>query len=48
MSVNVGSVTFVSGTVENVVVAVGVASTSVSVQKLFPLPVSYSGFVVGI
>ncbi len=48
MSVNVGSVTFGSGTVENVGVTVGVASTSVSVQKLFTLPVSTSGFVVGI
>ncbi len=41
------SVIFVSGMVENVGVVVGVVSTSDSVQKLFPLPVSTSGFVAG-
>ena len=45
MSDNVGSVIFVSDMVENGGVAVGIASPSVSVQKLFPLPVSTSGFV---
>ncbi len=48
MSGNVGSVIFGSGMVENVGVAVGIASPSVSVQKLFPLPVSTSGFVADI
>ena len=48
MSDNVGSVIFGSGMVENVGVAVGIASKSVSVQKLFPLPVSTSGFVADI
>ena len=45
MSDNVGGVKFGSGMVENVGVAVGIASPTVSVQKLFPLPVSTSGFV---
>jgi hypothetical protein len=45
MSDNVGDVIFGSGMVEYVGVAVGIASKSVSVQKLFPLPVSTSGFV---
>ena len=40
----VGSVIFGSGIVENVGVAVGIASPSVSVQKLFPLPVSWPTF----
>ncbi len=48
MSGNVGSVIFGSGMVENVGVAVGIASPSVSVQTLFPLPVSTSGFVADI
>ncbi len=48
MSDNVGSVIFGSGLVEDVGVAVGIASSSVSVQKLFPLPVSTSGFVADI
>ncbi len=48
MSGNVGSVIFGSGMVEIVGVAVGIASPSVSVQKLFPLPVSSSGFVADI
>ena len=48
MSDNVGSVIIRSGVVENVGVAVGIASKSVSVQKLFPLPVSTSGFVADI
>ncbi len=51
MSDNVNSVIFWSGMVENVGVAVGIASPSVSdvsVQKLFPLPVSTSGFVADI
>ena len=41
----VGSVIFKSGVIENVGVAVEIASPSVSIQKLFPLPVSTSGFV---
>ena len=48
MSGNVGGVIFRSGIAENVGVAVGIASKSVSVQKLFPLPVSTSGFVADI
>ena len=48
MSDNVGNVIFGFGMVENVVVAVGIASKSVSVQKLFRLPVSTSGFVADI
>ena len=48
MSDNVGSVIFRSGMVENVGVAVGIASKSVSVQKLFLLPVSTSDFVTNI
>ena len=43
MSENVGSVVLGSGMVENVGVAVGIASKSVSVQKLFSLTVSTSG-----
>ncbi len=38
------NVIFWSGMVANVGVAVGIASPSVTVQKLFPLPVSTSGF----
>jgi len=48
MSGNVGSVIFGSGMVENVGGAVGIASPSVSVEKLLPLPVSTSGFVTDI
>ncbi len=48
MSGNVGSVIFWSGMVENVGVAIGIALPSIFVQKLFPLPVSTSGFVVDI
>ena len=48
MSDNVGSVVIGSGMVENVEVAVGIASKSVSVQKLIPLPVATSGFVADI
>ena len=44
MSENVDSVIFGSRLVENVGVAVGIASKSVSVQKLFPLPVSWPTF----
>ncbi len=44
MSGRVGSVISKSGMVGNVGVAVGIASPSVSFQKLFPLPVSTSGF----
>ena len=43
MSDNVGSVIFGSGMVGNVGVAVGMASPSAFVQKLFPLPVFTSG-----
>ncbi len=48
MSGRVGSVISKSGVVDNVGVAVEIASPSVSVQKLFPLPVSTSGFVADI
>ncbi len=48
MSGRVGNAKAKSGMVENVGVAVGIASPSVSVQKLFPLPVSTSGFMVDI
>ncbi len=41
ISDNVGSVTFGSGMVENAGIAVGVASTYVSVQNLFQLPVPW-------
>ncbi len=45
MSDNVGSVIFGSGIVENVGVAVGIASPTLSIQMLFPLPVSTSDSV---
>ena len=48
MSDNVGDVIFGSGMVEYVGVTVRIASKSVSVQKLFPLPVFTSGFVADI
>ncbi len=48
MSDNAGNVISKSGMVVNVRVAVEIASPSVSVQKLFPLPVSTSGFVADI
>ena len=48
MSDNVGGVKFGSGMVENVGIAVGIVMSSVPVQKLFPLPVSTSGFVADI
>ncbi len=48
MSDSVGSVIFGSGMVENVGVAVGIASPFVSVKKLFPLPVSAFGSVADI
>ena len=48
MSDNIGSVIFGSGVLENMGVAIEIASKSVSVQKLFPLPVSTSGFVADI
>ncbi len=48
MSRRVGSVISKTGMVENVGLAVEIASPSVSVQKLFPLPVSTSGFVADI
>ena len=44
MSDNIGNVIFGSGILENVGVAVGIASPSVSAQKLFPLPVSWPTF----
>ena len=47
-SANVDTVMFRSGMVENVGLAVEIASPSVSVQKLFSLPVSTSGFVADI
>ncbi len=46
MSGRVGSVISKSGMAENVGVAVGFASPSVSVQKLFPLPVSWPTFEI--
>ncbi len=48
MSVRVGSAVSKSDMVENVGVAVGIASPSVSVQKLFQLLASTSGFVTDI
>ena len=48
MSDNVASVIFGLGMVEDVGVTVIIASLSVSVQKLIPLPVSTSGFVADI
>ncbi len=48
MSGRVGSVITKTGVVDNVGVAVGIVSPSVFIQKLFPLPVSTSGFVTGI
>ena len=44
MSADIGSVISKSGMVENVGVAVGIASPCVFVVKLFQLPVSTSGF----
>ncbi len=44
VSGRVGSVISKSGMVENVGLAIEIASPSVSVQKLFPLPVSTSDF----
>ena len=48
MSDNVGSVIFGSGMVENAGVAVGIASLTLAVRVLFPLPVSTSGSVADI
>ncbi len=48
MSNCVGSAISRSGTVENVGVVVGIASLTLSVRLLFPLPVSASGFVADI
>ncbi len=48
MSDSLGSVIFGSGMVENVGIAVGIASPFVSVQKLCQLPVFTSGFVAEI
>ncbi len=44
MSGRVGSATSKSGIVENEGIAVGIASPSVFVKKLFPLPVSWPTF----
>ena len=44
MSGGVGSAISKSGMAENVGVAVEIASPALSVQKLFPLPVSCSTF----
>ena len=44
MSGGVGNDIFKTGVVENVRTAVGIALRALSVQKLFPLPVSTSGF----
>ncbi len=48
MSGRVGSVISMAGVVDNVGVAVEIASPYVSVQKLLPLPGSTSGFVANI
>ncbi len=48
MSGRVDGVISKSGVVENVGIAVEIASPSVSVRKLFPLSVSISGFVADI
>ena len=48
MSGRVGSAISKSDMVENVGIAVEIASPPVSVQTLFPLPVSTSGFVADI
>jgi len=48
MSDNVGSAISESGILENVGVAFGIASPALSVQTLFPLPVSTSGSVADI
>ena len=48
MSRNVGSEISKSGIVEKVAVAVGIASPFVSVQQLFPPPLTTSGFVADI
>jgi len=48
MSGRVGCAIFESGIVENVVVAVLIASLTLSIQLLFPLPVSTSGSVADI
>ncbi len=48
MSGRVGSGISKSGVVDNVGVAVEIASPSVCVQKLFSIPVSTSGFVYDI
>ncbi len=45
MSGRVGSAIFESGIVKNDGVAVGIASLTLSVQLIFPLPVSTSGSV---
>ncbi len=48
MSGRVGSDISESGIVENIGVFVGVASLTLAVRVLFPLPVSTSGFVADI
>ena len=48
MSGRIGSAISESDIVENVGVAVEIASPALSVQKLFPLPVSTSGSVADI
>jgi len=48
MSGRVGNAISKFGMVANVGIAVGIASPSVSVQKLFQLPVSTSDFVADI
>ena len=48
MSDNVGSDISESGMVQNVGVAVGIVSLTLSVPKFFALPVSTSGFVADI
>ena len=48
MSDTVGCAIFGSGVVENMLIAVGIASLRLSVQLLFPFPVSTSGFVADI
>ncbi len=48
MSGRVGSDISESGIVDNVGVSVGIASLTLAVRVLFPLPVSTSGFVTAI
>ena len=48
MSARVGSDISESGIIDNVGVSVGIASLTLAVRALFPVPVSTSGFVTTI